>query len=143
LHNIYPTMKLLHKWGIKESDKCANCDVVETIKHAIFECPIAIDAINKLENFLTLKIGKNVKFAFNDVLLGVVSDAWQFSKSERIMLDYCLIMLKQKLILQRENKSIMSQDFIEKLCKDRARMEIYNVKKYKKDKGEVFWSMLQ
>jgi len=52
LHNIYPTMKHLHTWKIKDTPKCCLCGVEETLKHAIFDCQIATNCWNKLKLML-------------------------------------------------------------------------------------------
>jgi hypothetical protein len=73
LHNIYPTMKHLNRWKIKESDKCAYCDVTETLSHAIYFCPVAKKAIECLEVYLLSNCGYNVRFSYENLLLGVMN----------------------------------------------------------------------
>ena len=53
LHNIYPTMKHLHTWKIKESPNCTNCQCPETIEHAIWECNIASETVHNLSSVYT------------------------------------------------------------------------------------------
>jgi len=103
LHNIYPTMKHLHTWKIKESPNCSHCNVQEDLKHAIYLCPIAMDCWDKLK---TLIGGYIQDLSYKDILIGTSAgnDRMNLSKSMKFALDTIIILLKQRLILQREEK---------------------------------------
>ena len=38
LHNIYPTNILLHKIGIKLSERCDFCEEIDVVEHTFFRC---------------------------------------------------------------------------------------------------------
>jgi exonuclease III len=136
LHNIYPTMKHLHKWKIKQSDKCRNCNVTETLAHAIYECNIAKDAISKISEVIKNRYNvlTDLNLTFENMLLGISSTVSnsELTFKNKAGIDTILILLKQKLILQREEKRILDEGEIEKIVDDRIALELYNMKKYNK-----------
>lgn len=142
LHNIYPTMQHLHKWKLKPTPNCSMCNSNETIKHAIFECPIANDAINKLERFVLDKTGVNIVLDYNDVLLGTESSQTNhqnLNHNQKSFIDTCLILLKQTLILQRETKNYLSEEKLISILSEHAKREIYNKVAYKKQRFNNYW----
>ncbi len=137
LHNIYPTMKHLHRWKLANSDKCINCQTTETLKHAIWECDIAQNAIHIFTNTLkeTFRDITELSLSYENVLLGLGCTSTNLTQSMNkkliMTIDACLILLKQKLILQRDNKIFLSHDEIKNLVQDRVNLEKYNKKKRK------------
>jgi len=133
LHNIYPTMKHLHTWKIKETPNCAHCNITETTKHAIFECPIAIDCWNKLNIILNDKINE---LSLLEIIEGTVSHAninlVELNNAEKYGLDTILILLKQKLILQREQKEFLTNIEILNVIKSWIKIEKYTAIKLNK-----------
>ncbi len=130
LHNIYPTMKHLHKWKLSQTDKCSYCNQTETVSHAIFHCPIAKDAITKLENLLNRQYSFNppLSITFNNMLLGISSTSINtfITHAPKYAIDCVLVLLKQKLILQRDNKIFLSVRDIDTLFYNRLNIEKYN-----------------
>ena len=145
LHNIYPTMKHLFQWKIKDTDKCSHCNLTETLTHAVFECDIAKDAFKKVGSICTElyldgqgnvdKLNLNI----DAVLFGVCNVThvptltlgltWE----QRGNIDKFIILTKQKLILQREEKHIIEIDALKRLFSDYINMQNYNNKKYRKN----------
>jgi len=124
LHNIYPTMLHLFKWKIKQTPSCGVCDVEETTEHAVFRCEIARKAFVNLA--LLLKIQP---LSYESVLLGTSSTQQYIttlSRNECHGLDYVLIRMKQKLILQREEKVEIVVDEIVRLVRSVIHIEKYN-----------------
>ncbi len=134
MHNIYPTLKHLLKWKLHHSGKCSNCDLPETLKHAIFECPIAKDAINKLEKLIGKFFKTNIppKLTYENLLLGTCSSVTNFHPNfhNKKAIDTLLILLKQKLILQRDNKVIIELNELELMITDRINLEHYGLKSF-------------
>ncbi len=145
LHNIYPTMKHLNKWKIKNTPNCGHCNTVETTIHAIYECPIAIDCWQKLNRILNGRIGNLTPL---EILEGTAGSANQnllgLSNNERFGLDTVLILLKQKLILQREGKLLLLDIEIENVIKNWMKIERYiAIKNDKLRKHELRWSWIE
>ncbi len=126
LHNIYPSMSHLHKWKLKDNPNCTLCKVKETTIHAIYECPIARDAIKKLEKELKTSYDIEINISKIDMLLGLDSNenVNQFVKDINI-LNAILIILKRKLILQRENKQELSENEIMEIIGRQINLEKY------------------
>jgi len=142
LHNIYPTMKHLHKWGIKPTQNCAKCAVSETLEHAIYTCPVAKDAIRKFEYFMLSKLEVSLSLSFNDVIFGTWSNLCRnmsLNSKQRAVIDTCLILLKQMLILQREEKRDVDEQSLERVLVDYAKREVYNNRVYKKTSFNNYW----
>ena len=124
LHNIYPTMKHLQKWKIKQTNLCGLCATEETLKHAIYECPVAQTSLGHLETILQIP-----RLSYESVLLGPNSTVQEISNHNQkqiTSLETILILLKQKLILQRENKVFLTITNIRDLILARMSMEKYN-----------------
>ncbi len=131
LHNIYPTMKHLFKWQLKPSAHCGFCNVTETLKHALWDCPAASDTIARLELMIIRHSGRNIKFTYQDLITGTSSSelAINFNMSEKFLIDKILIIIKKTLILQRENKHSLSYEALERLIRDH--FTLYSINKWK------------
>jgi len=141
LHNIYPTMKHLYYWKIKDSPNCNACNTTETLKHAIFECPIAITAWDHFKNILNLVIN----CSYNDILLGFCATNNLNVLQNRIhAIDTLMVLVKQRLILQRENKVYLNYDNVFSLINERVKLEKYNSLKYgNKIRYSVRWKWIE
>jgi len=120
LHNIYPTMYHLYKWKIKETANCSICNVTETTLHAIYECPVARQTYKYLESLLSEQAHIQVKLNWKDVLLGI-----QTNTPNKGAINSILIILKRNLILQREEKRIITMEEIEHIIKEQMKKEKY------------------
>ncbi len=120
------------------------CNIPETVKHVTFDCPVASDALRKFTGFLKNKLNVKFSLTYNEVLLGMNSnqDTNRVPVRKRNVIDVCLILLKQKLILQRENKHYLSEDAVSKLICDRAKIETYNRKSYRKVTYNNAWECI-
>jgi len=110
LHNIYPTMNHLHKWKLKNTPNCSHCNEKETSIHAIFECPIAKDALVKTTNILKNEHGIEVRIEAIDCLYGIdpVTHG-HLNSQQHSLVNVILILVKRKLILQREEKQFITE----------------------------------
>jgi len=110
LHNVYPTQMHLCRWKIKENDLCAVCNVTETLKHAIYECNLAKESIKNFEFIINRTLNVNIKLTYADVLLGISTTKTNnvLLKADQLLIDELLIIIKRAIILQRENKRILS-----------------------------------
>jgi hypothetical protein len=130
LHNIYPTMKHLHKWGIKDTSKCNACNIDETTGHAIYDCPIAKEALVKLRTKINTDMGHNLTLSKEDVLYGIDSISHpMIPRKDAATINTILIILKRKLILQRETKIMITNDELTHMINSQARLEEYIRKK--------------
>ncbi len=131
LHNIYPTMNHLYKWKIKQSPNCA-CGEIETLKHAITDCHYASQSMEEFKK--VMKDQANITLDLNEenILFGLnKNDCREFSPYIPAI-NTCLILLKRNLILQRENKKILTQSVIRRIIASQIAKEKYNAKKHKK-----------
>ena len=143
LHNIYPTMKHLFLWKIKENENCSLCGIPEDLRHAIFDCPVAAKVWTDVWNLVEpgKKQGLN-GLKYEDILLGISASGGiqSMTLKEKQGFDTLLIHLKRKLILQRENKCIIPNQLIGK--------EIANIRKCErmqedlKNLSELRWTWI-
>jgi hypothetical protein len=140
LHNIYPTLKHLKKWKLAVSENCTMCNEPETIKHVIYDCPVAAKAIYDMKSFLENKLSIHFSIEYGDVLMGVsaYSRISNLTLQEKKVVDTCMILLKQKLILQRDDKHYISEEEVKNLINERAKLECSNSYKYKKRANAVW-----
>ena len=118
LHNAYPTMKHLYHWRIKNSPNCASCDLPETTIHALWECNIATQTIQNMHRTLTnIAIGnRQVQISKENFLYGI--------KSQPVT-SMIFTLIKRSLILQREDKNVITVEKIYEMI-----LREYNVEKY-------------
>ena len=64
IHNILPCNEMLHKWTIKQHNKCDLCDKIQTIGHLLFECVFVKEVWVLVERMLDCKI------TYDDILCG-------------------------------------------------------------------------
>lgn len=126
LHNIYPTMYHLFKWKIKETSNCSSCGDTETTLHAIYECPIANRTYNNLKRVLREHMQLNLTLTLKDVLLGM-----QTHIKNKNAINCILLLLKRRLILQREDKREIGELEIIGLIKEQIKKELFIAKKTK------------
>jgi len=110
LHNIYPTQLHLYRWKIKNNDQCSYCNTTETLRHAVYDCVIARETRHNLELIINSTLNINMKLSYNDVLVGLNNNnnIREIIQSDKLVIDELLIDLKRSLILQRENKRILT-----------------------------------
>ncbi len=116
LHNAYPTMRHLFFWRIKPNPNCAHCNVPETTEHAIWHCYIAQEAITTLRDLLSRSQYVLQTISKEDFLYGIPNAH---------ALNVIFTLIKRALILQRENKILLTEVFIKQLIKNE-----FNVEKY-------------
>ncbi len=112
----------LHKWGIKDNPNCTLCNVNETISHAIWECPAAATSLTNLKLIL-LENGSEIGEINKEQMI--------FGKARNHDLNTILTLIKQRLILQRENKLALSYDQIKTLIINEITIEKYIIIKNK------------
>ncbi len=145
LHNIYPTMKHLYKWKIKSSPNCSFCSEVETLTHAIHTCPIAKDCWKKLSDILGL--GMEL-FTFNNILLGFGSKQdiipTHLGVKKLRSLDVIMVLLKQTLILQREEKRFLSVSEMKSIIRNRLNIVSYiGIKNGNQNEFAISWDWIR
>ena len=122
----------LHKWQIKDSNLCSECDVVETTIHAIYECPIAKETMENLNKCLRNITDIEIKISDFDCLFGVEGNEFRGLGEELSnVINTILIIIKRKLILQRESKFILTEEMINKIILDQKSLEKYNANRTK------------
>jgi hypothetical protein len=123
LHNIYPTMKHLYTWKIKNSPNCTACQIPETISHAVWECDIAQQSINNIIELYRTINNKPLVLDKKSVIYGIQNKA---------ALNTILTLVKRALILQREDKRTLTCEDITHLIKQQCNIEHYMAKKKNK-----------
>ena len=117
LHNAYPTMKHLFHWRIKASPNCTFCNIPETTIHAIWECNIARQTIENLQRVLnTSLLNRQCQVTKEGFLYGIKSQP---------AISMIFTLIKIILILQREEKIIITEETINKII-----LQEFNVEKY-------------
>jgi len=137
LHNIYPTMHHLFKWKIKDTENCNWCNVKETTHHAIFNCEIASQAITSLAEVIKSRycLASDVVLSYENVLFGLVSTSndIRLKTKQKSSIDVVVTLLKQKLILQREDKTLITKIEIDNIFEERRKIEKYINTKNRKE----------
>ncbi len=141
LHNIYPTMSHLYKWKIKQTELCSACHVKETLRHVTVDCPIARESFKHLRDVAIEKYNLNPhqveEFNTEEITFGLGSTKNRhFLNYDRASaLDTVIIDIKQRLILQREQKHQLSREEIALIFENRKNIDKYNKVKYRKNKN--------
>ncbi len=98
--------------------------MVESTIHAIYECPIAKDTLRKLETLITRNLGIEIKINQYDCLYGI--DRLTHSmvpRKERAFINKALILVKRKLILQREDKVSITDEELSRMIETQTKLE--------------------
>jgi len=142
-HNIYPTMAHLFKWKIKESENCSRCGCKETLRHAIYDCTIAESAIMNLKSVIKLRYKISVEFelSYENILFGLSStrNSLKLRVRQKTAIDQVIVLLKQRLILQRENKANISNIDINDIFEERKNIAKYIAIKNRKHFDSLMW----
>ena len=117
-------MKHLHKWGIKNTPNCTNCQVEETLMHAIFDCPVAQTTMKNTSDAYYSLTGERITITREISLVG-----FNRNTPNCHSLNTILTLVKQRLILQRENKQIITNDMIMDIILRQLQIERYIAKK--------------
>ncbi len=118
LHNAYPTMKHLFHWRIKASPNCTSCNIPETTIHAIWECNIAQQTIQNLQRTLNLMLT-------NHRQCQITKEKFLYGIKSQPTTSMIFTLIKRSLILQREEKNIITEETINKII-----LQEFNVEKY-------------
>ena len=101
LHKKVPANKELCRWGIKSSENCPHCDVVEDIRHLLYDCRIAKKLWDQLALLVTQSFeGELFVFNFQECLANTVH-----AKPRHLANLYCLV-LKQYIYRSKCLKEI-------------------------------------
>jgi hypothetical protein len=71
LHRIFPCNYKLFKWGIVESSKCSNCDLVDTQEHYFFYCNESGLFWRSVETWLRELYNVHIPLKITDVMFGI------------------------------------------------------------------------
>ena len=137
---IYPTKALLFKWGAAEDDKCAFCQQKETVAHVLLECETAKDTYQNLRYILDdIPDIHNTYPRQNDLSPEGIITLHNLKPDIATL----VIIIKHKLLLQKENKTPLSQDAIMAIANSQYQIEkriAYNQNKL--SKHNLKWSTL-
>ena len=74
LHNIYPTNILLNKMGVRESNLCSTCKVVDHTEHFFYFCNISKPLWQEIQKQILIHTNINIKLDAKRVMLGISKD---------------------------------------------------------------------
>ena len=74
LSNIYPTSILLQKMGIRESNKCPHCQLIDYTEHFFFECKMVKPLWSEIEKQIQVHCGQKMNLTAEKVLLGITEE---------------------------------------------------------------------
>jgi len=118
LHNAYPTMKHLFHWRIKASPNCTSCNIPETTIHAIWECNIARQTIENLQRVLNA-------IQINRSQCLITKEKFLYGIKSKPALSMIFTLIKRCLILQREDKNIITEETINRIISQEYKVEKY------------------
>ena len=98
LQNIYPTNIFLHKIGIRDSDLCTNCGVLDTIEHFFVECRLVRPVWLEVGRTIEQLTGRLYNLSVKEYLLGV-SRGKKLPKEVTNIINY--ISLIAKMVISR------------------------------------------
>ena len=117
LHRTLITNRKLNQFGIKDSEKCDNCDQVETIAHLLYECNIAQRIWHDIEQW-SVRISPNPVYTDKkSVLLG--------NKNNEVTINFAITIIKHEIYKSKWNRSKLDIYKIKKNLKSHTDLEIY------------------
>ena len=121
-------MAHLFKWKIKENPMCLTCNVLDDVKHTIYDCSIAKLTLLNLYAFVFDKVGINITLTYKEILLGISCHKSNITTKYAKVLDVILILIKRELILQRDNKRSLTYQDLTNLISYQYNIEKANAK---------------
>ena len=74
LHNIFPTNVLLNRMGIKNSEKCDQCNETDHLEHYFYNCLKVKYLWTTINQMITNKINRVIRLNELSILLGIEQD---------------------------------------------------------------------
>ena len=139
LLNFYPTNSLLSKWGAADNDRCTHCGQKETVRHVIIECEIAIDSFNELR-LIVNKADNIAHTSYETLPTHSIVTLYNIPPD----LATLIILIKNRLLKQRENKRALSEQALLGIARDQFEIEqriAYKTKKMPKHNKK--WAFLK
>jgi hypothetical protein len=121
---MYPCLKHLHKWKIKDNPNCTSCNIPETTIHALWECEVAQST---WANFKTLFQ------TYNESSLTIDKNIALYGVKNQHALNTALTIIRRSLILQREEKQTISIENIKTYINSEKAIEFYIATKLRKE----------
>ena len=147
LHNIYPTTSHLYKWKIKTSENCAHCNEIDNLKHTTYDCSIASLTLKKFYELIKQKLNIDILLKYEDIILGISTnkvDTQPLTHNQKLTIDKLIILIKRKLILQRENKCVITVDELNLMLEYQYKIEKHIAfKQSKLNKLEIKWGQIK
>ena len=139
LHRVVRVRYNLKNWGYIDSDKCASCSRVETVKHCFIECPRIVRVWNFFAPFLSRLLGSPFSLSFVSVLFPLSMS----QSSPRLLLFRYLIASILYYVWQARNSatfrnSHLTSRAIVDLIRKNIRLRILGEPL---DKVKYFWSL--
>jgi hypothetical protein len=97
LNNIYPTMILLHKMKIYDSNRCRSCGEIDYLEHFFWYCPKLIPFWNNVKESIFRVTGLNIDLSETDVMFGYEID----SQNNRYIKIINHILLIAKMVISK------------------------------------------
>ena len=124
LHNVYPTVRNLFKWRLKDSDNCSLCQEIDNLKHTIYDCSCAAISLSNFYNVLSNLYSIQIQYlSYENVLLGTNCTLSSIAGDVTKAIDTILILIKRKLILTSSEKYVLTDMEIEKMIKSQIKLE--------------------
>ena len=139
LHRVVRVRYNLKNWGYIDSDKCASCSRVETVKHCFIECPRIVPVWDFFAPFLSRLLGSPFSPSFMSVLFPLSTS----QSSPRLLLFRYLIASILYYVWQARNSatfrnSHLTSRAIVDLITNNIRLRILGEPF---DKVKYFWSL--
>ena len=141
LMGIHPTRSLLHKWGVVENDRCDFCQQKENTAHITLDCDIATDTYQNLIQLL-----ETIEHTGYDQQIDLSREGIVTLYNLPPDVATLVILIKGKLLSQKENKAPLSQNAIIAIAQSQHDIEkrmAYNLGKIPRhNKKWAFLSMI-
>ena len=138
LLNIYPTKVLLNKWGISDDNSCSYCQQKETVQHVITDCQIAAETFSNLQHILN---ELNTHSSSNAVVLNKENITTLYHLPPDLAV--IIIITKQHLLNQKENKLPISVHALKALIFDQHNLELkISLNQKKAARHRTKWTLL-
>ena len=140
LHNILPCGKVLAKWKNNCTEKCLDCDEIETTEHMLFGCKELVDTWRLISDIIKVNIKwKNIvcglpssddsaNVRFINVLISIVAySIFKFSNKRRWAQQINCNSVKQlivrdilfyKMLMKRKNNDILEDVRIKRIVEE-------------------------
>lgn len=101
LHNIYPTNIMLNRMGLKPTNKCEQCDVIDYVEHMFIHCEAITGYWDHIMKHIYFQTGVSLSKTNSNILFGITPELLGPNKIHTNKINHILLVAKMSISKHR------------------------------------------